>query len=292
MPAQPCILAPVPAHCRYITFRLDFDGDPEDALGVVAEAYDPKTMVVGIGEPLVDALGKEIDGLHTLDAHSGPGFSVPSTPMALWCWLRGDDRGELLHATRKLEAALAEEMTTESIVEGFRHLEGRDLTGYIDGTENPTGDDAARIALVEGAGKHFDGGSFVAVQQWLHDLDEFESQSRKERDLIIGRRYADNEEIANAPPSAHVKRTAQEDFSPPAFLVRRSMPWTEDDSEGLMFVAFGSSLDPFERQLRRMVGADDGVVDGLFSFTQPITSSAFWCPPVWKREQLDLEALQ
>ena len=58
-----------------------------------------------------------------------------------------------------------------------------------------------------------------------------------------------------------------------------------------MFVAFGNSLDAFERQMRRMVGAEDGVVDALFSFTKPITSSAFWCPPVGK-SGLDLRALK
>ncbi len=58
-----------------------------------------------------------------------------------------------------------------------------------------------------------------------------------------------------------------------------------------MFVAFGNSLDPYEAQLRRMVGADDGIVDGLFQFSQPLTGSYFWCPPM-AGGKLDLAALR
>jgi putative iron-dependent peroxidase len=77
-----------------------------------------------------------------------------------------------------------------------------------------------------------------------------------------------------------VKRTAQEDFTPEAFMLRRSMPWSALDQAGLMFVAFGNSFYAFEAQLRRMSGAEDGIVDALFQFTQPQTGSYFWCPPM------------
>lgn len=80
----------------------------------------------------------------------------------------------------------------------------------------------------------------------------------------MGRRLADNEEIEDAPISAHVKRTAQEGFSPEAFVVRRSAPWTKDEESGLVFVSFGHSLAAFEAQLSRILGEDDGVMDALF----------------------------
>lgn len=102
----------------------------------------------------------------------------------------------------------------------------------------------------------------------------------EERDHCIGRRRSDNEELDDAPESAHVKRTAQESFDPEAFVVRRSMPWADASAAGLMFVAFGHSLDAFEAQMRRMVGLDDGIVDALFRFTRPLSGAYFWCPPV------------
>jgi putative iron-dependent peroxidase len=77
-----------------------------------------------------------------------------------------------------------------------------------------------------------------------------------------------------------VKRTAQESCDPEAFVVRRSMPWSDETGEGLVFVSFGKSLDAFEARLRRMTGQEDGIIDGLFRFTRPVSGSYFWCPPV------------
>jgi len=124
----------------------------------------------------------------------------------------------------------------------------------------------------------------------VHDLDHFESLSGEDRDNIFGRHMSDNEEFDEAPESAHVKRTAQESFDPEAFVVRRSMPWSDETGEGLVFVSFGKSFDAFEAQLRRMTGQEDGITDGLFRFTRPVSGSFFWCPPV-KNGALDLSAL-
>ena len=67
---------------------------------------------------------------------------------------------------------------------------------------------------------------------------------------------------------------------PPAFMVRRSMPWQTAHQQGLEFIAYVESLDRFERVLRRMIGADDGIVDGLFTFSRPVTGGYYWCPPI------------
>jgi putative iron-dependent peroxidase len=112
----------------------------------------------------------------------------------------------------------------------------------------------------------------------------------KQQDNTVGRRKRDNKELGGAPPSAHVKRTAQESFAPEAFVLRRSMPWADATRAGLVFTAFGKSLDAFEAQLKRMTGAEDGTVDALFTFTRPVTGAYFWCPPV-KRKGLDLRAI-
>jgi putative iron-dependent peroxidase len=112
----------------------------------------------------------------------------------------------------------------------------------------------------------------------------------KEQDHTIGRRKRDNKELRNAPASAHVKRTAQESFDPAAFIVRRSMPWADERQAGLVFAAFGNSFDAFEALLRRMVGAEDGIVDALFTFTRPVSGSYFWCPPM-KHGRLDLRTI-
>ena len=69
------------------------------------------------------------------------------------------------------------------------------------------------------------------------------------------------------------------------------MPWADDKQAGLVFTAFGHSLDAFEALLKRMVGEEDGTVDALFSFTQPVSGAYFWCPPM-KDNRLDLSAIK
>jgi putative iron-dependent peroxidase len=164
------------------------------------------------------------------------------------------------------------------------------MTGYEDGTENPVHEAAQEAALVRGAGPGLDVSSFMVLQQWLHDLDAFEEMTVAEQDFSIGRRRSDNQELADAPPSAHIKRTAQEDFEPPAFVLRRSMPWAERRGTGLVFVAFGRSFDAFEAQMRRMAGLDDGVTDALFRFSKPLVGAYFWCPAL-HAGRLDLQQL-
>jgi putative iron-dependent peroxidase len=288
---QPGILEPIPQLARYLSFGLVDTSATREALSRLAAMIDPGDTVTGIGRATVLALGAEVPGLRELEVLTGPGIEVPSTPGALWCWLRGSDRGELLHRGRAIETALAPAFRAQDVVDAFRYGETRDLTGYEDGTENPKGDDAVDAAVVNGQGAGLDGSSFVAVQQWLHDLERFGAMSRDEQDATFGRRRDDNEEIDNAPASAHVKRTAQESFEPEAFVVRRSMPWADGTRAGLVFVSFGHSLDAFDMQMRRMVGADDGVADALFRFTRPLTGAAFWCPPVTGAGRLDLRVL-
>ena len=287
---QPGILADVPGFSRYLEFGAIADVDPAPALGALAAEQVDETVVVGLGAGLVLGLGAAIEGLRPFPALIGPGIEVPSTQADLWVWIRGEDRGQIAHRGRAIAALLASAFRRDRLVDGFKFDSGRDLSGYEDGTENPVGDAAVEAGIAKGLGAGLDGGSFVATQQWVHDLGHFESLAQDQRDNIIGRRLSDNEELDDAPESAHVKRTAQESFSPEAFVVRRSMPWADASGEGLMFVAFGKTLDAFEAQLRRMTGADDGISDGLFRFSRPVAGSYFWCPPV-AEGRLDLSAM-
>ncbi len=289
---QTGILHPIPHHSRYMFFTFE----PEDnnylaALEPLIELIDGHSTVVGLGPSLLAVLGKDITGLRSFPSISGPGFDIPATQHSLWLWLRGDDIGELHLRSRKLEHALANDFRLHEVLDGFKHGKGLDLTGYEDGTENPTDNEAINAAIIHGMGDGIDGSSFVAVQQWQHSFDHFEHMSDDEQDATIGRRKSDNQELEHAPDSAHVKRTAQESFSPEAFMVRRSMPWSEGNEAGLNFVAFVNSLDSFEMMLERMAGYEDGITDALFTFSRPISGGYYWCPPI-KNNCLDLRALK
>jgi len=278
--AQSRILAPPPTAARSLTWSAPAGAPVREALARVLGTLDPGRSVVGLGAPFYRAAGLGVpDGLRVFPSLDGNGVSVASTQDALWTLLCDGDRGELAERARLARAAAGDALVVSDDVECFVHRDGRDLSGYVDGTENPKGDDAVRAAIVSGRGAALDGGSFVAVQRWVHDLARVRAMPAAERDRAIGRRIADDVEMTDAPPSAHVKRSAQESFDPPAFMVRRSLPWMSDTEAGLVFIAYGESLDRFERVLRRMVGLDDGVVDALFRFTRPVTGGYFWCPP-------------
>ncbi len=284
---QAGILAdPVPALARHVFFTLESSEHLAAALRRLAVMVDGDATVIGFGQSLLHALNVKLDKMRSFPAMSTQGIDIPSTQHALWCWLRGDDRGELLHRTNALIAALAPALSVVQMTEAFRYKSGHDLTGYEDGTENPVEQAAVDAAIDSDA----PGGSYAAIQHWVHDLSGFKALPQEEQDHIFGRRLSDNEELDDAPASAHVKRTAQEDFDPEAFVVRRSMPYIDGDEAGLVFLAFGSTLDFYEMQLRRMIGLDDGIVDGLFRFSRPITGGYYWCPPI-DNGQLKLTAL-
>jgi putative iron-dependent peroxidase len=288
--AQPGILEPIPAQGRYLSCQLRVGAEPQTVLRRLGSQADGLSTVVALGASLVRELGAEIPGLKTFCGIDGALIKLPATPTDLLVWLRGTDRGHLLIRSRHIETLLAPAFDVSDITDAFNHDNGRDLTGYEDGTENPEGEKALAVAFLPESAGLLAGSSFVAVQRWRHHMSRFEAMPREQQDHTVGRERDSNEEIDDAPESAHVKRTAQENFEPEAFVLRRSMPWAEGNEGGLVFTAFGHSFDAFEAQLRRMSGAEDGITDALYTFTEPETGAYFWCPPV-KEGLIDLRAV-
>jgi putative iron-dependent peroxidase len=283
------ILQPIPGQAIYITCNLRRAIELERAIEVL-QNFDTDNIVIGIGQSFLDRFDRSIPGLKTMPEFASSHIKLTSTPSDLWIWLRSDDRGDLYHHSRRVINRLSPAFEITGSVEAFRYAEGRDLTGYEDGTENPDGEAAVKAAICSSEDLAVNGSSFVAVQQWQHDLDTFDTFPAEKQDYMIGRRRSDNEELDDAPASAHVKRTAQESFDPQAFLLRRSMPWSQELRAGLMFVAFGKSFNAFEAQINRMLGNEDDVIDALFQFSRVLSGAYYWCPPV-SQGQLNLSAI-
>jgi porphyrinogen peroxidase len=284
--AQPGILAPVPRQAAYLFLSREpgiLPSRSRKALRALAGLTEGH--VLGLSDLLAKSLGAAVPGHRAFVQIPGAKVDLPVTQSDLVLWLRGSDQGLLFHTLRDIAKAVHGVLKVDAYVQAFKHLQGHDLTGFEDGTENPTGAAAAHAALTP------HGASFMAVQQWQHHFEQFDAMSARAQNHAIGRDLQTNAELHKAPASAHIKRTAQESFAPEAFVLRRSMPWTQGKDAGLMFVAFGASFDAFEAQLRRMSGADDGVIDGLFSFTRPLGGGYFWCPPVTSTGQPDLSML-
>lgn len=287
------ILTPIPAHAVYLHCCRVANADQAHiiaALKQLSSQLSDKTVVIGLGASLLDFLNIQIPSMHAFPDFSASHLDMHVYETDLWIWLKAKERGELFHTTQQIGSLLKESFRIIHQVDAYRFQDGRDLTGYEDGTENPEGEAACECAFMHHDQAALNGGSFLAVQQWQHSFAAFNAMSAIDKDHMIGRRLSDNEELEDAPESAHVKRTAQENFSPEAFILRRSMPWSLQDHGGLYFTAFGHSFDAFEAQLTRMLGLEDGIVDALFQISSPIMSSYFWCPPM-QQGRLNLSAL-
>ena len=288
--SQSGIFLPVPPVGSVLVFDADPGTDVRKGLEAIRAEPGKGDVVLGVGQPLALALHASIKGLRGFPAMSGIGVAFPSTQGALWALVRGEERGEVLDRSLELQRKLGSGWRLMEEVEAFRYRGGRDLTGYEDGTENPKGEAAVEAAVVAEGEPGVAGGTFVAVQRYVHDLERFQEYDPAARDAIIGRRADTNEEISDAVASAHVKRSAQESFDPPAFMLRRSMPWGGVKEHGLYFVAYVESLDRFERVLRRMAGIEDGTADGLLGVTRAISGGYYFCPPIVEGGGIDLRA--
>jgi putative iron-dependent peroxidase len=168
-------------------------------------------------------------------------------------------------------------------VHGFQYLDSRDLTGFIDGTENPKGKKRAAEALIGDEDPDFAGGSFVFTQRYVHDLEKWEGLSLREQEKVIGRRKRDSRELSDRakPPTAHIARVVIEEDGEELEIVRHSFPYGTTSECGLFFIAYTRDLDIPAKMLRRMLGTSgDGLHDRLMEFSQAVSGANFFAPSV------------
>ncbi|WP_238012382.1 Dyp-type peroxidase [Dactylosporangium sp. AC04546] len=206
----------------------------------------------------------------------GPdGFTMPATQHDAWLWLAGADRTALFDYTRAAFAVLDPVATVATEVTGWVYHHDRDLTGFIDGTENPPRSLAPGVATHEGTG-------IALVQQWRHDTGAFDALTERQQELVIGRTKADSVELDedHQPPTSHVSRTVIEQDGEELKIFRRNTAYGTVRDHGTMFVGFCASQYPLAEMLRRMAGVGDGVRDALTRYTTPLTGAYYVIPPV------------
>lgn len=208
---------------------------------------------------------------------------APSTPADLFLHIHSDRHDANFLLAREVMKRLAEAVEVVEEVHGFKYLEGRDLTGFVDGTENAKGDERAGVALVGDDDPAHAGGSYVSLQRYVHDLGRWEALPRAEQEGAIGRTRDDDRELDDAvkPPSAHIARVVIKEEGEELEILRHSLPYGTTSEHGLYFVAYCRSPAPFRRMLERMVLRDgEGHADRLLDFTTPVTGAAFFAPSV------------
>ena len=168
-------------------------------------------------------------------------------------------------------------------VHGFRYFDARDLLGFVDGTENPSGDAAIEAALIGEEDVAFVGGSYVIVQKYLHDLDGWNALSTEAQELIIGRKKLSDVELDDAtkPTFAHSALTTIVDDGKEIKILRDNMPFgTASQGEfGTYFIGYSRSPLTIERMLENMfVGRPPGNYDRLLDFSRAVTGNLFFVP--------------
>jgi porphyrinogen peroxidase len=267
---------------------LELDAKGEDVahelVSRIARLREPRTtmggvnLVAGFRPELWRAVVPEdapadVEGFNR-DLVGPDGYTMPATQHDAVLWLSGSAYDVVFDVAR---GAIQELRSVASVAEEtsswpYRH--DRDLTGFIDGTENPTLIDAPDVAVIP-EGSPGAGGTILLLQRWLHDAAAWESLSIEEQEQAMGRTKADSTELEDIPEDSHVERTDQERFGK---IFRRNMPFGTVTSHGTMFVGFSAGRRPLVAMLESMAGLPDGVRDAITRFTKP-TSGAYYFVP-------------
>ncbi|AZQ85737.1 Dyp-type peroxidase [Colwellia sp. Arc7-635] len=208
---------------------------------------------------------------------------APTNNYDLYIEIRGD-RADVNHiVATKVCQLLAGSVELVEQVRAFRFLDGRDLSGFVDGTENPQGHHRRRVALVnEEQDADFSAGSYLHIQRYRHNLNLWNSLEVKEQEDVFSRTKVNNEEYSeeNKAPTSHIKRVNLKDSDGNSIeILRQSMPYGDMKIQGLFFVSYCSSPEPFELMLKSMICGDaHGHSDHLLKYTQAETGAAFFVP--------------
>ena len=237
-------------------------------------------LVVGFGSAMAARLGIEAPGLKPFTEVDGSsGRRAVATQEDVFFWIHSD-RHDL-----NFEVALAARRAFDPIgtlareTPSWVYRDSRDLTGFIDGTENPPATEARELAVIgEGPGA---GGSFVLAQRWIHDLDAFAALATGEQEQVIGRTKADSVELEDLPADSHLGRVVHTDADGSELeIYRRSVPYGTATEAGLYFLAFTDDLAKIDLMLGAMFGATgDGHHDRIVTFSETVSGAYYYAPP-------------
>jgi len=203
------------------------------------------------------------------------GHRAPATQHDAWLWISGSNPDVTFDHARAAANAIADVTVLAAEQAGFTYHEGRDETGFVDGTANPPVRRAADAALVP-LGQPGEAGSHVLAMRWVHDLDAFHRLPIDEQERVIGRTKPLSIELSDddKPADAHIARVELGDEFE---IFRRSVPYGTVGEHGLYFVAFSADPARYQRMLARKFGLD-GLRDRLTDFSTPVSGGYYFAP--------------
>lgn len=269
----------------YLELDLREGGDARELVTRLADLREPRTTIGGVN--LVAGLRPELwrdsvgasapPALRGFDEPVvGPDeFTMPATQHDALLWLAGAAYDVVFDEARGAMAALAPVAQVAVETSSWPYRDDRDLTGFIDGTENPSLARAPDVAVIP-PGEPGAGGSVLLLQRWAHDVEAWEALPVAAQEAAMGRSKDDSTELDDKPDSSHVARTDQDDFGD---VFRRNMPYGTVTAHGTVFVGFCADQGPLARMLDSMAGLD-GPRDELTRYTTPETGGYYFVPAI------------
>jgi putative iron-dependent peroxidase len=275
----------------FFEFALRDGAAPDAFVKAVAGLRPPHTTVGGVN--LVVGFRPELwagvapddapAGVHGFDAEvrGRDGFTMPATQADLWVWYAAAAYDIVFDLGKATIDALAPFATLERETTGWSYKHTRDLTGFEDGTENPTLYEAPEIALIEN-GAPGAGGSVLLFQQWLHHQDAWTQLPERAQEKVIGRTKPDSTELEGdaMPPDSHVSRTKVVEHGDELRIFRRNVPYGTVTDHGTLFIGFSADQRRMHLMLEQMAGADGGPRDALTRYSTPLTGAYYFVPSV------------
>jgi porphyrinogen peroxidase len=284
--AQAGIFALGTSSHTYLEFDLLEAQKRRDFASAISAIREPRTttggvnFVIGFRPELWRAIVPEdapanVEGFNK-EMQGTDGFVMPATQHDALVWLSGSSYDVLFDMARSVMQDLAGLASLGEETSSWPYRHDRDLTGFVDGSENPTLLDAPVAALLP-EGVPGAAGSVLLLQKWKHDVAQWEAVPVDQQEQIIGRTKLDSIELKNKPSDSHVARTDQDEFGN---IFRRNMPYGNVEDHGTMFVGFSADQTRLSRMLESMAGLMTGTRDALTRFTQPLTGSYYFVPSV------------
>lgn len=292
------VAAPLTRAAIFLTLKLNTESDARDTirafcpdLSGIFRAVDFRNLDGGLS--CVMAFGAEAwdhlfgqpqpAELHPFREIRAGARQAVSTPGDLFFHIRAKQMDLCFELATQIMARIGSAVSTVDEVHGFRYFDDRDLLGFVDGTENPRGEEAVDAVLIGGEDPAFAGGSYVIVQKYVHNLDAWNGLSTEAQERIIGRKKLSDIELDDSvkPTSAHNALTTIVENGEEKKILRDNMPFGRPGHEefGTYFIGYSRTPRTIEQMLENMfIGKPPGNYDRLLDFSQALTGSLFFVP--------------
>jgi porphyrinogen peroxidase len=267
---------------------LELDRQPEVPAAALARAVEAVDNAVLTGAGCTVTVGFRPEVWHELAPRAFPlgltgfdqpfvgddGFTMPATQHDLVLWVAGGSRDVVFDAASAAVRGLADVAAVSEETEGWTYQHHRDLTGFEDGTENPTLAETPSVAVVR-PDRPGAGGTVLLLQRWRHDTATWAALDVAAQERVIGRTKRDSVELADKPVTAHAARTDQDEVGK---IVRRNLAYGSVSRHGTMFVGLSAEQRILHEMLRRMAGIDGEPRDALTRYSEAETGGYYFLP--------------